>query len=102
MTITPNPGRTETVSFSIDTSTVNGKYATADWNGIFFDDTIGIWFHPSMNTNITYNGLDITSYSGSAGWYDVGDEKTSLIPLPGTLLSLGLGLLGFGFRKTQA
>ena len=88
--------------FSIDSADIDAAYASSGgsasyWQGLGFEENIGLWFHPAVGLNYQYDqtgGITGINYSAnhSAGWYDVGDLVTQ-VPEPGTL---GLLLLGAG------
>ncbi len=101
------------ISFSIDTSVINSHSplhgTDADWKGIGFDETIGIWFHPYSLLNPAYggDGFLLPESSGISwlhwgqypdlgeqfhGWYDATNQPTnSNIPEPASLALIGLG-----------
>ena len=99
-----------TFSFNIDATDVNAHdpmnalVATDDWDGVKFDEHIGIWFHAVVfNDAPQYaNGiLDSFDYSKQS-WYDTGYQKTSVVPVPAAVWLFGsalLGLAGFARRK---
>ncbi|MEM7016577.1 MAG: PEP-CTERM sorting domain-containing protein [Pseudomonadota bacterium] len=107
-----------TVDFSIDVSAVNNPghpnlspaVTPADWRGVQLGESLGVWFHPSVNTGVSYNAdNEITGFNYSKqGWYDFGNRETDVeyvpdVPEPHTLLIFTVGLLGFAasrkFRK---
>lgn len=93
------------VSLSINVNDINNSFSTTDWKGVQFADQIGIWFHPTANSNFSYltNGTNgIQSYSGQAGWYDTRGSLTTDVPEPGMLALLGIGAIGFLRRKKPA
>ena len=88
-------GNMRTFSFSLDVSAINSAFNTADWDGVFFDDTIGLWFHTTINSNFTYNDADVlTGYTfGAQSWYDTSNQTTTTpVPTPAPLLLMALAL----------
>ena len=84
----------------------NTADTAADYAGIQFDSSVGIWFHYSTGSNFGYTNGDITSYSfARQGWYDVGnratEEGTSPVQAssPATIALVGLSLLALGMRR---
>jgi len=94
---TQNGTGNKTVSFDIDVNTVNSALG-GGWQGISYTDSIGIWFHPTVNSNFTYNQTGgIQSFTpGSSGWHDVGNQATiaSAVSAPSVFLLLFAGLSG--------
>lgn len=69
-------------SFTMDASVIVDHIPTygnpADWTGLTFDESIGIWLHPSADITSSY-GQDgfLTSWGyGSKGWYDTSNQTT--------------------------
>jgi hypothetical protein len=104
-----------TFSFSIDATGVNdhdpdnGLVATDDWDGINFDEHIGIWFHAVVfdGAGPTYdNDGKLTSFPySSQSWYDASWQATTVVPVPAAVWLFGsalVGLLGFTRRKPSA
>ena len=97
------------ISFTIDTSYLNSAAAAGiagntnaapnDWEGVTFDQQLGIWFHATSGTNITYDdttngkGKILTYSKQGAGWADGADFTTTKVPEPGVLSLAGLGLV---------
>ncbi|MFK7913354.1 MAG: PEP-CTERM sorting domain-containing protein [Pseudomonadales bacterium] len=92
------------IEFTIDATDINAANITdpdpndnveSIYQGIIAGpDSIGIWFHAAINSTFTYNGDEITNYGfGAQAWYDRANLPMESVPEPGTLASLGLGLL---------
>jgi len=96
-----------TVSFDIDTSEVNNANLGENWEGIGFAEKIGIWFHPSALSSITYDpetGEMIQYKKDKQSWLDNSNATTlvtaAAVPEPGTLALLGAGIAGiFASRR---
>ncbi len=117
-----NPGG-RVLSFTIDTTAINAHNPLhgnpANWEGIGFDENIGIWFHPYSNLNPIYgvDGFLEPSADGTSwlewdlyidqgeeyhGWLDADNLQSDIfIPEPASLALIGLGaaaLLSCGRR----
>ena len=88
----------KTLSFSIDATEINNANLGADWEGVQFNDKIGVWFHTLDDLDIDYNyddqgeitGISNFSYGdGAHGWYDTGHRAAEAVPEP------SIGLLAF-------
>lgn len=70
--------------------------------GFAFGAELGVWFHPSLGTNMVgdANGLDSYTFA-SQGWWDTRDLTTNgtQIPEPSSMLLAGLGLGIMGLRR---
>ena len=68
----------------------------ANWEGIKYDENIGVWFHASVGTSITGNPMDGYDFSYSTQrWYDTANEQTSVVPIPPALALFAPALFGF-------
>ncbi len=97
--------------FSIDVTDINNAFSGDDWDGMQFDENIGIWFHPFQgDLNTDANGEKITGMNLAQvhckdvkGYYDTGSLPTTTTdvpePAPLTLMLAGLGLLAYSRRK---
>ncbi len=108
------------LSFTIDTTAINAHnplYGNAvDWQGIGFDENIGVWFHPYSNLNPAYgqDGFLLPDPSGASwltwgqypdqgeqfhGWLDATNQQSNvLIPEPASLTLIGLGAIALTTR----
>ena len=102
-----NDGNRRTISIAMDASTINGYTPTQpgvnDWDGLLFGERVGIWFHPLVLGNATYDasgGLTAFNYSGS-GWYDTANRSASYdVPAPASaFLFLAFGALAVARRQ---
>ena len=100
-----NADGTRTFVLEFDASTINSFYDTnthADWEGVQFDNQIGVWFHSfkNLNTNYDANG-ELTQWSGVDGWLDFTNRNTVLVPMPlaGAMGAAGLGLVATRRRR---
>lgn len=107
-----NPGG-RTLSFTIDTTAINAHNPlygnAADWEGIGFDENIGIWLHTYSSLTPAYNDdhFLIADPSGTSwlewgqyddqgeqfhGWLDAADLRSDVdIPEPASLALIGMG-----------
>ena len=120
---TDNPDGSRTLKMVLDATTIN-NFAPADpsvnlpggdplpggWFGIGYSTTIGVWFHPFVNTSAEYgnDGFLLPTIDGwnasrrDFGFYDEANLAARLVPEPTTaLLALGAGSL-FLVRRRQA
>lgn len=88
-------GGRRTFNLSVNASAINARYNAGngfpDWEGIQYGDRIGVWFHSVASLTTSYNGSELTGFSGRIGWYDTDNETTTKIPTPGAAALLGLG-----------
>ncbi|MCA9256198.1 MAG: PEP-CTERM sorting domain-containing protein [Phycisphaerales bacterium] len=86
-----------TLGFEIDASGINGHTpmhpgpgGLADWFGVGFDNSLGIWMHSFRGLDTNYAGDFLTQWSAKKeGWLDGCNFTTT--PEPGTIALLGLG-----------
>lgn len=100
-----NPSATERrIQLSIDATTINSLNLGADWVGVEFGPTMGLWYHPATGGfQYDANGRISGFNTGTQGWYDKRDLATRPIPEPGAALAFGVGTLLVGAsRKRQA
>jgi len=96
------PGSNEqVVSFEIDTTTINNYSNSSGWDGVSFAESVGIWFHPTTGTSVTYdsNGALTSFRPRRAGWYDGNSIAVRQVPEPGILYLGALGLFAFGLSR---
>ena len=86
-------------TLSINVAAINSVLT----EGVMFDTSIGIWFHPSYNvtTSINPDGSLAQFSSSTTVWYDTKNE-TAIIPAPATLALLGTGLMLLGAGRRRA
>ncbi len=98
-------GTSATFSFSLDASAINDNPAAnglANWLGIAFDDSIGVWFHPFASLSTEYNNEGaLTYWQGQQGWLDIADHKSTEVPEPTTMALLGAAVLGGVYRRRK-
>lgn len=75
---------------SLDATAINSAFASADWEGIEFGPSIGVWFHTVGGASTSYNSAKkLTRFDyNKEGWLDASDLTT--IPAPGSVALLGL------------
>ncbi|MEM6939815.1 MAG: hypothetical protein AAF943_15155 [Pseudomonadota bacterium] len=101
---------TTTYGLTLDLTDLNGASTAAmttdpaQWKGMFFNQTLGTWLHPTIGA---FNGCSagdntptqLTCFDGSnwIGW-DESNRTTTAVPLPGafSLAAAPLAALGFG------
>jgi len=57
-------------TFTLDVTALNSLNISNKWQGLEFGSTIGIWYHHFDALHRTYNGTDLTAFSGNQGWFD--------------------------------
>ncbi len=103
---------TRRVYLNIDTAPINSLDRGPSWEGIAFNESLGFWFHPLLDSSISYDGSGkLTDFSGTLGWFDYNDQPTSVVggefegsevPEPSTVALLLLGLTGLAIRKKRS
>lgn len=109
---------TRQVQFGFDTTDVNAANLSEDWKGVFFDEKLGFWFHPVLNSTFSYSeeGVLTGFQRNGVGWYDTNFLTTSIIscsdaiggcdnpsevPEPATVGLLLLGLAGLAAKRKK-
>jgi hypothetical protein len=117
------PGSQRTLSMALDVSMINAfdptsqgpEYAATDqwtgdplpggWEGVRYDETIGIWFHPFLaEANYGQDGFlvpDGTGWAMSAnefGFYDLDERPTFVVPEPASAMLMFGGAVLLGWR----
>ncbi len=97
-----------TFSFSIDASFINAYTPTTpgtnEWDGVKFNENIGIWYHPAIFSSApTYNNDgSLSSFSVSrGGWYDTANRQAS-VSAPAMVLLMISGLMGMVVMKRRS
>ncbi len=100
-----NDGTTANFSLSFDAGTINDNPAAtglANWLGIAFDDSIGVWFHPFANLTTAYNTDGaLTNWSGQQGWLDISNHRSTEVPEPTTMSLLAAAICGAAARRRK-
>ncbi|NJM97449.1 MAG: hypothetical protein HC800_09995 [Phormidesmis sp. RL_2_1] len=82
-----------TFSFNVDMTDINNLGLSADWKGTSFSEKIGIWFHATSYSDMTYHNSSgrLKGYSfAKQSYYDTAFQTTTDIPEPSSLAALGL------------
>ena len=94
-----------TFSFDLDATDINNLNIASTWVGIEFEELLGYWLHPSVESSFSYasNG-ELDGFSkGGAGWYDKGNLQTTSVSAPATIGLMALSFAGLvGFRRKRA
>jgi hypothetical protein len=95
-------------NLTVDASVINAHtpaFASANgYDGIAFDNLIGMWFHQFNSLSTSYANGRITQWTANGGWMDGSNRQTTLlVPLPaGAWLGLaGLAGVGYVARKRR-
>ena len=84
-----------TFSFDYDATDLNSLDLGDNWQGISFNDEIGIWFHGVSGLHTSYDEQELEEFIyQSQSWYDVSHKETEKIPEPSMLLGM-LAIGGF-------
>lgn len=80
--------------FSINVADLNSALSSPNWEGIRFDEKIGVWMHSYKNSDFEYDDYDqITAYNHGhfngnyAGGFDVANLNATYTELPSTPVS---------------
>jgi hypothetical protein len=92
-----------TIGFSIDTTYMNDVFynTESDWEGMQYDENIGVWFHTSYGTTIAGNENDGYTFGyQTQRWYDTSNE-TTVVPIPAALFLFAPALAGFATMRRK-
>ena len=105
-----NTNGVATISFELDASSLNALNLTQDWAGVAFDEMIGTWLHPTLNTfdncggSYEQNGsLNCFNMNNWIGWDESNGTATPVASVsePSAVLLLCLGVLGLAMAKRR-
>lgn len=97
-------GSAGTFSFEVNTGYLNDASNfpdlnnPGDWKGTLFNEWIGAWFAPTLDTVVTYfdTGEIDTAKASTNGWVDGSYYKTTEVPEPSTGFLFALAALFIG------
>jgi hypothetical protein len=89
------PDGSRLLSLALDASGINAFQSDPSWKGLQFDESIGVWGHPTSGTDVDFDGegrvLDYRRDGNTS--YDRDNRATIVVPEPATVVLMGLGLL---------
>ena len=104
-----NTNGVTTISFELDASSLNALHLGQDWAGVGFDEMIGTWLHPTIDTfkdcgSYEQNGdLNCFNMNNWIGWDESNKTTTPVASVsePSAVLLLGLGVFGLAMAKRR-
>jgi len=106
LTYTNNGDGTRTIGFKVDNTIINSfspaNPGSTPWTGAYFNEKIGIWFHPvtDLKTAYAHDGKLTKWQFGAEGWYD--DYNVQTVPEPATMTAMALGLAAIARKRRKS
>jgi len=75
-----------------------------DWKGVAFDQKFGVWLHPVLDANFSYNqdGFIQNFTNTQNGWMDGSNLSTEAVPEPASMTILALGLAALARKRKNS